>query len=108
MTYSTHFRKKVLNIRKKENLSFEKLAKRFGIGKNTIARWSQRLQPKTTRSKPTSKIHNDLIKADVEKYPDSYQYERAKRLGVSKSGIWCALKRNNLTYKKNSKTPKSL
>ena len=44
---------------------------------------------------------------DIEKYSDAYQYERAERLGVSKAGIWYALKRLNITYKKNSKTSKS-
>ncbi|GAO97913.1 hypothetical protein Cva_00554 [Caedimonas varicaedens] len=35
---------------------------------------------------------------------DDYQYERAERLGVSSMGIWHALKRLNVTYKKNAQT----
>ncbi|MDC9595174.1 IS630 transposase-related protein [Xenorhabdus sp. IM139775] len=34
-----------------------------------------------------------------------YQWERAKRLGVSQSAIHYALKRLKLTLKKNVKTP---
>ncbi|SFI95504.1 IS630 transposase-related protein [Nitrosomonas sp. Nm34] len=43
---------------------------------------------------------------DVKNYPDTYQYERAKRLGVSKQGINRALKRLGVTYKKVCATPK--
>ncbi|SPR06682.1 transposase [Orientia tsutsugamushi] len=39
-------------------------------------------------------------------YSDAYQYERAKQLIVSKSGIQKALKRLNITYKKSYKTSK--
>ena len=52
MTYSIDFRRKVLDVKKKEGLTFE-------------------------------------------------------RLGVSKNGIWWALKRMNVTYKKNSMSPES-
>lgn len=44
----------------------------------------------------------DALIDDIKTYPDAYQYERAKRLGVSQTGIWFALKRLNVTYKKNS------
>ena len=40
------------------------------------------------------------LKKDVEAYPDGYNYERAARLGVSTSGIYYALKRLNMSYKK--------
>jgi hypothetical protein len=33
----------------------------------------------------------DKLTKDIEKYSDTYQYERAERLGVSWSGIWSAL-----------------
>ena len=37
---------------------------------------------------------------DLEFNPDLYQYERAEGFGVSKSAIWYALKRLQVTYKK--------
>jgi hypothetical protein len=40
------------------------------------------------------------------KYPDAYQFERAERLRVSEFCIWYALKKLNITYKKNSATSK--
>ena len=45
---------------------------------------------------------------DIEKYPDAYQIERAKRLGVSQGWLGYALKRLGVTYKKNFKTSKGL
>ncbi len=42
------------------------------------------------------------LKQDIVDYPDAYQYERAERLGVSQIGIWHALKRLGVTYKKNT------
>ena len=41
------------------------------------------------------------LENDVEKQPEAYLCERAKRLGVSISCIWYALKRLLITYKKN-------
>ena len=101
MSYSLDFRKKVLQVREEEGLSLESVAHRFGIGKTTIFRWTKKLEPDLTRCKPATKINMDALKGDIEAHPDAYQHERAKRLGVSKAGIWYALKRLNVTYKKN-------
>jgi hypothetical protein len=43
----------------------------------------------------------------VREYPDAYQAERAKRLGVSEKGIGHALRRMNVTYKQNTSTSQS-
>lgn len=107
VTYSVHFRKKVLSIKEKEGLSLDSVSKRFNLSKNTVFLWTKNLFPKTTRIKPATKIDMDTLKLDVIRYSDAYQYERAKRLGVSQSGIYNALKRLKITYKKISKTSKS-
>lgn len=107
MTYSIDFRKKVLKLKAEENLSYEAAAERFKIGKTTLVRWHTKLEPQLTRNKPATKINMEALKQDVEKYPDAYQYERANRLGVSQKGIFEALKRLGVTYKKNSKASKS-
>lgn len=101
MTYSLDFRKKVLEIKKEEKLSCEEVSKRFKIGIMTVVRWGKRIDSKKTRIKPPVKINMESLKDDVKKYPDAYQYERAERMGVSKTGIWHALKRLGVTYKKN-------
>lgn len=60
-----------------------------------------------SRNKPATKIHPDALKGDVEKYPDAYQYERAKRLGVSQRGIGYALKRLGISRKKTLSPPQA-
>lgn len=100
MTYSADFRRQVFLVKEKENLSLEQVAKRFGIGKATVFRWTKRLEAKRTRHKPATKIDAEALRKDVERYPDAYQYERAERLGVSRRGIGYALKRLGISRKK--------
>lgn len=102
MTYSLDFRRKVLLIRRKEGLTMEGVAKRFGIGKMSVLRWTKRLMAKKGRNKPSLKIDREALRKDVEAYPDAYHYERAKRLKASPTGIRDALKRLGITFKKNS------
>ena len=108
MTYSLDFRKKVLEVRKKENISLSAVAIRFRIGVATVMRWSKDIQAKLTRNKLATKIDMEALKQDIETCPDGYQYERAKRLGVSKACIWYALKRLSVTYKKKLPASKSM
>ncbi|HGC5753447.1 TPA: IS630 transposase-related protein [Legionella pneumophila] len=101
MTYSLDFRKKVLKMRAEKGLSIEEVAIRFGVGKASVMRWLIDIEPKKKRNKPATKIDMEALKKDVEANPDSYQYERASRFNVSKTGIRSALIRLKLTYKKN-------
>ncbi len=98
MTYSTDFRRKVLEIRERDDLSFEKAAARFGVGKSGVSRWAERPGPFRNRNKPAAKIDMELPGL----YPDAYQYERAGRFGCSRRGIGEALKRLKISRKKNS------
>ena len=107
MTYSTDLRRQALLIKQREHLSFEAIAKRFGVGKASVFRWSKQTEAKRTRNKPATKIDMEALKQDVEQYPDAYQYERAERLGVSQRGIGYALKRLGISRKKNVLTSKS-
>ena len=107
MTYSVDFRKKVLSVRTKEGLSFSQTAKRFCVGIASIVRWTNKIEPQKTRQKPATKINMETLKKHIEDYPDAYQYERAFALGVSASGIWYALKRLRVTYKKNTQASQS-
>lgn len=101
MTYSLDFRRKVLIVKEKEKLTFAETAKRFDVGLASVVRWRKNIVPKETRNKPETKINRETLQKDIATYPDAYQYERATRLGVSKSGIWHALRRLKVTYKKN-------
>ena len=104
MTYPVAFRRKVLATKMKEKLSFAKVAKRFDVAVNSVFLWSKSLEAKKTRNKAPTKINMEVLQDDIRFYPDAYQYERAKRLGVSRGCIAHALKRLKVSYKKKPST----
>ena len=109
MTYSIDFRKKVLSIKVQENLTFAEVSKRFGVGQASVVRWSSRIEPQQQRDKPSVKLDWEKLAQDVETHPESYQYERAERFGVSQSGIASALKKLKISRKKKlSNIPKRI
>jgi len=59
------------------------------------------MEPKVKRNKPATKADMRALAEDVEKYPDLYQHERAKKFGVGQSTIFYALRRLKISYKKN-------
>ena len=99
MSYSEHFRRKVL-AKLDEGHSIRAVAAQFEINKNTIVEWKKCIKIKKTRVRRPSKIHDDALRKDVEKYPDAYQYERAARFNCGVSSIGVALKCLNITVKK--------
>ena len=101
MTYSLDLRKKVLLVKAREKLTFAEVAKRFDVGLASVVRWCGNIMPQKTHNKPATKIDREALQKDIVTYPDAYQYERAQRLGVSTNGIWHALRRLKVTYKKN-------
>ncbi|MBB4034849.1 transposase [Dysgonomonas hofstadii] len=102
MSYSLDFRQQVFKIKNQENLIFEETGERFGVPIRTLFRWQQRIEPKSKRNKPSTKINMDALAKDVEDNPDDYQYERAKKFGVGQSTIFYALKRLEISNKKNA------
>lgn len=105
MTYSVDFRKKVLAVRKRDALTIEQVAQRFFIGKATVMRWIGRLEPTQKRDTTARRIDMEALAQDVKDRPDAYQYERAQKFAVRQSAIFYALKRLNLSYKKNAVPP---
>ncbi|MCC8381649.1 IS630 transposase-related protein [Xenorhabdus sp. PB30.3] len=105
MGYSLDFRKRVLAYKDKHSLTFEQTCTHFEVSMRTLFRWSHKIEPCVTRNKPPTKISDEALLTDVKNYPDDYQWERAKRLGVAQSAIHYALKRLKITVKKNAKTP---
>lgn len=101
MTYPLKFRQHVLGIQKQEGLSYQQAADRFHIGIASLVRWTKNLNPAPGRDRPDTKIDKQKLIEDINRYPDAYQHERAARLGVSKSGIYHALKRLGVTFKKS-------
>jgi hypothetical protein len=98
MTYSLDFRRPILKVREEAALSFDETTRRFKLGKTSLFWWSQRVEPKRTRNKPTTSVNMERLKQDSEQYHNAYQYERAARLGVSRSRIYWALKRLVISY----------
>ncbi len=98
MTYSSDFRRKVLSVREREGLTIAEVASRFCVGEASVVRWLKHPDPKSTRNKPATKIDMEALARDVLEHPDAYQYERAKRLGVSEKGIGHALRRMGVSY----------
>lgn len=101
MAYSREFREKVWLIKEQDKLSVSKVAKRFGVGKASIVRGSNRIEAQLTRHKPTTKRDMEKWKQEVQRHPEADQYERAERFGVSQTGIGAALRRWGITRKKN-------
>ena len=60
--------------------------------------------PKRKRKCKSRKLDMEGLKEDVNKYPDLYQYERAKKFKVSQNCIYKGLKRLCVSYKKSLQT----
>ena len=93
---------------KNKNMSIREECTFYNASKTTLQRWLKNPTVKQTRDKPPSKIPNEALLKDVEQYPDDYMYERAQRLGCSKSGIEIALKRLGIGQKKDLGTSESV
>ena len=106
MTYSLDFRRKVLDIRDKDNLTIAEVSARFCVGIASVVRWIKDIEPKAHGFRKR-KLDIEALKQDILEFPDAYQYERAKRLGVVQNSIFHALKKLNITYKKNSQSPQT-
>ena len=106
MAYSHDFRKKVLDIRERENLSIACVAERFNVGIASVVRWLKQIERKPQGFRK-SKLDLDQLRQDIFDYPDAYQAERAERFGVSRNSIRWGLKKLGVTYKKTLKHPKS-
>ena len=107
MTYSLDFRKRIIRVQKDEGLTFQQTAKRFRIGIASLTRWHKNPKPIAIRKRPAIKIDMEKLAEDVQQYPDAFLVERAKRFNVSINGIFEALQRLGVTYKKNSQAPQS-
>ena len=105
--YAIKFRRKVLSLQEKANLTNAEVASRFDIGVATVVRWRSRIDPFLKRNKPATRIDMQILLQDVVDYPDKYLYERAKLFGASSQGIVHALRRLGVSYKKNSNPSKS-
>lgn len=107
MAYSLDFRKRVFHLKNKRGLTFEQTSAYFEISISTLFRWHKNMVPCIKRNRPAIRVDMEVLKEDIDLHPDKYQWERAQQFGVSQSTMHYALKRLGVSYKKNSKAPKS-
>jgi transposase len=107
MTYSLDFRKQALKSLD-DGMMFAQAVEFYNISPTTIQKWKKRIHSKTTRQVKPHKVTDERLLKDVKVYPDSYHYERARRLKCSKSGICEALKRLGISQKKDIRASKSM
>lgn len=104
MTYSLHFRHKVLREREAEGLTILETAERFRVGVASVTRWLKEVKPKKHGHR-RRKVDQNALEQDVRDYPDAYQHERAERFGVCQNAICHGLKKLGVTHKKNAEAP---
>lgn len=104
MAYPVNFRRHVMEIQRKESLTFRETATRFGIGIASLIRWHKKLEL-SVRVTKAYKIDMEALRQDVIDRPDDFLVERASRFNATANGIHQALKRLGMTYKKNTAPP---
>ena len=105
MGYSLDFRRRIIAGKEANNLSVQKTSEKYHVSIRTLFRWVNKIEPCLSRNKPATKVNEERLLKDIEQFPDAYQFKRAERLAVTQPAIHYALKRLNITYKKNTKTP---
>lgn len=107
MAYDLDLRERVLGFISEGN-SMAKAARLFRVGRSTIYAWQKRetLAPGKPGPRKPRTLCYEALKDHIEAYPDAYQHERAKALGVSRHVVLYGLKRLKLSRKKNDALPR--
>lgn len=102
MAYSEDLRKRVIAFVQAGGSKAE-VARVFKVSRACVYVWLKRACLKAEKCGPKSawKLDEAALKAHVEANPDAYQHERAAFFGVCQPAICHALRRLNLTRKKN-------
>jgi len=97
MSYSEDLRQRVIKYVGSGGSKVEAAA-RYGVGRDTVYRWLK--QPKPSKPGPKApRIDTHALAEHVANNPDALLTERAAHFGMSVNGIWCAMKRLNLSKK---------
>jgi transposase len=104
MSYSTDYRKRVIEYRK-EGHTLEETKRTFKVSISTIRSWERLNKEQGTPAKRAldrryKKINPDELKAHVKANPDAYQTEIAEVFGCTESAIRKAFRRLGITRKK--------
>jgi transposase len=109
MIYEKKFRQRALEYWAAGHTKTETAAV-FGVGTSTLQTWKSQLNPTgnlapKVRETPWRKIDPEKLRAYVAEHPDAFQHEIAAAFGVRLFAIQKALKRLNITRKKNHDLP---
>ncbi len=106
MAYSVDFRKRAIEYID-EGHTYKELYEAFKIYPSAIASWRKlldgtgSLEPQYDQRDSTRKIDMSKLEQAVKEKPDAYLEELAAQFGCTKQAVFYALKRLELTYKKN-------
>lgn len=101
--YSLDLRKRVVAFAKKNGVTQAKQL--FGVNHQTIYNWMSRMAARKTGPQGARKLDVAKLNKLLTERNDLYQDELAALLGVCKSTICKALKRLEVSRKKNQGTP---
>ena len=105
MSYDIKYRERALSYLS-EGHSFRESAARFKVSPFTLVKWKNQLNETGTlapkkRKETWRKIDPEKLRKFVSEHPDAYQHEIAEAFGVRLYALQKALKRLNITRKKN-------
>ena len=105
MSYSSDLRKCVLVFIRKGG-SKASASREFGVSRTCIYKWLKAEDPLACEKpgpRGPRELDYDALRQHVADFPDATQSERAAHFGVSRHGIWYALRKLNITRKKRRK-----
>lgn len=100
MAYSLDLRERVINYVENGG-SPSQAAEVFQVGRASIYRWLERIEPIQVRRR-NRKLDWKALEQDVQINPEARLIDRAKEFGVRPSAISYALKRMKITRKKTT------
>ena len=111
MSYSIDLRKRVVEYVSKGGNQIEAV-KIFGVNRRTIYNWLHRKNLSPTPAKTRKrKLDKAALLRHVQQHPDALLRERALHFAVHINAIWTALKKMDISNKKNNllraKTPRT-
>jgi transposase-like protein len=104
MAYSIDFKRRAVAY-KQEGHTFVQLREAFGIPSETYYQWKENLEngyyETEIKRERKRKIDKEGLKRAVAEKPDTYLRELAEEYGCTESAVFYALKKLNITRKKN-------
>lgn len=106
--YKTELRERVLGYYDQNKVTQKEVCEIFNISLRALSRWlkmrketgdfSLKERPKTRKAR---KLNKEELQAYIEKHPDHYLWEIAKRFNTTAPAVFYALKRMGISRKKN-------